>query len=77
MLNGSLGAGPTATLRFRRRALFTSAEPILEPRRRNDEQWRQEETKQRVQPDQRDIEAAESQTNPERAKRSVSFHAGS
>src|SRR5690349_4645137 len=52
-----------------------NAQAILHPRGRNDEQWRKEEAKQRVQPDQRDVEAAKPKADPKGAKRTMSFQA--
>jgi hypothetical protein len=46
---------------------------VLEPGERNDEQRRQDEAKQRIDPDQRDVEGAESETDPEGAERAVRF----
>ena len=53
----------------------THADSIHQPRGRNDEQRRQEEAEQRIQPDQRNVEAAEPEADPESAKRTVSFQA--
>ena len=49
------------------------AQPILQPRERNEEQRRQDNTKERVDPDEANIEAAEAESDPENAQRSVSF----
>lgn len=49
------------------------AQTILQPRRGNHEQRRQKEAEERVQPDQRDVEAAEADADPECAERTVSF----
>src|ERR1043165_5742616 len=46
---------------------------ILEPGCRNDEERRQEKAQQRVQPDQRDVEAAEAETDPDGAKGAMRF----
>lgn len=46
---------------------------ILQPRERDDEQRREDHTEERVDPDEADVEAAESETDPESAQWSVSF----
>ena len=46
---------------------------ILQPRERNQEQRREDNAEQRVDPDQANIEAAEAESDPENAQRSVSF----
>ena len=48
---------------------------IHEPGARDDEQRRQEKAQQRVDPDERNVEGAESETDPERAERAMSFQA--
>ena len=46
---------------------------VLQPGERDQEERRQDEAQQGVDPDQRDVEAAEAETSPEDAKRAVSF----
>lgn len=46
-------------------------EAILQPGCWNDEQRREKEAEQRVQPDQRDVEATQAETNPECPQRTV------
>lgn len=49
------------------------SEAIHQPRRRNDEQRREEEPEQGVQPNERDIEAAEAESDPQCSKRTMTF----
>ena len=49
------------------------ANAILQPGKRDDEQWREDDTEQRVDPHERYVEAAEAKTDPEGAERAVSF----
>lgn len=51
------------------------AEAIRHPSGRDDEQRREKEAEQRVQPNQRDVEAAEAEADPECAKRTMRFQA--
>jgi hypothetical protein len=53
----------------------TRVQAIRQPRGWNDEQRREKEPKQCVQPNQRDIEAAEAKADPQRAKRTMRFQA--
>ena len=46
---------------------------VLEPGHRDDEQRRQEEAEQGVQPDQGDVEAAKAEADPDRAQRTMRF----
>lgn len=46
---------------------------VLQPGERDQEERRQNEAQQGVDPDQGDVEAAEAETSPEDAKRAVSF----
>jgi hypothetical protein len=53
----------------------TRVQAIRQPGSWNDEQRREKEPKQRVQPNQRDIEQAEANADPQRAKRTMRFQA--
>lgn len=68
-------AGRVAAARPDDRLRAPGREAILQPGCRNDEQRREKEAEQRVQPDQRDVEAAEAQTNPECPQRTVCLQA--
>ena len=46
---------------------------VHQPGRRNDEQRRQHEAEQRIQPDERDVECSEAEADPERAQRTMRF----
>ena len=50
-----------------------TAESIHEPSARDDEERRQEEAEQCVQPDQRDVEQAKADADPKRSQRTMSF----
>jgi tRNA(Ile)-lysidine synthase len=57
------------------RATPPLSEAILQPRRRYDEQRGENEAEQRIQPDQRDVKAAEAEADPKCSERTVSFQA--
>lgn len=48
--------------------------PVQQPCQRQDEERREEHAEQRVEPDERDVERAQSQSHPESAQRSMTFH---
>ena len=49
------------------------AQSVLQPGRRDDEQRREKESEQRVEPDQRNVETAKRDSDPQRSQRTMSF----
>ena len=62
-------------LTSRRRRLAARRHAVSQPRSGDDEERRQEKAKQGIQPDQRDIEAAEAEADPQCSQRTMSFQA--
>src|SRR5438552_7004352 len=48
--------------------------PVHQPGRWNDEERRKNETEQRVEPHERDVETAQAYTDPQNGERTLAFH---
>src|SRR5690349_23272722 len=70
----SLIAHPTCTLR-RLLAVVAALLEVHQPGHWNDEQRCQEEPEERIEPDQRDVEAAQPDADPQNGQWSLTFHA--
>lgn len=71
------GRESACALALRRGFLLPCSAPrdgVHQPGLWNDKQRREKETKQRVQPDQRDVECAERDTDPQNSERTIRFH---